>query len=234
VTRDAFTTGALLLGGGLAGYLGQRWICGRERDADADAASGPPAPLVASVLASPGPEPAPTAPSSSTPPLDEPVSSPSRNGRSPHRGKRYAREGRTILRDGVAVVHVERVDLGDQRYAISPHETDVLTQEIVGLLNGRRPRRQTAETQRRRDGRAKDPWYRERWLVDDRCGYRAWLFWTGKPPNEAVVGDVWAYVEKPAGEIVGKRRFRTTDEAHRYVKAALKRALERAGKFDCY
>jgi len=231
VTRDAVTTGALLLGGGLAGYLGQRWIVGRERDADA--ALVPPAPLIASVLASLVPEPAPTASSSSTPPLDEPVSAPSRNGRAPRRGKRYAREGRTILRDGVAVLHVERVDLGDQRYAISPHETDLLTKEIVGLLNGRRARRQTAEPQRRRDGRAKDPRYRQRWLVDDRCGYRAWLFSTSKPPAEAVVGDVWAHVEKPSGEIVGKRRFRTTDEAYRYVKAALKRALERAGKFDC-
>ncbi len=54
------------------------------------------------------------------------------------RRARYGREGRTILRDGVPVVHVERVDLGDQRFAISPHEADVLTARIVRLLNARR------------------------------------------------------------------------------------------------
>ncbi|MCB9507854.1 MAG: transglycosylase SLT domain-containing protein [Kofleriaceae bacterium] len=54
------------------------------------------------------------------------------------RGRRWSREGRTILRDGVALVRIERVDLGDQRYAINPHETDVLTQQIVNLLNRRR------------------------------------------------------------------------------------------------
>jgi hypothetical protein len=75
---------------------------------------------------------------------DDPVSSPSqvsvRNARSPRAARRYTRKGRTIFRDGVAVIDVVRVDLGDQRYAISPHETDVLTEQIVKLLNRHRAR----------------------------------------------------------------------------------------------
>ncbi len=50
--------------------------------------------------------------------------------------KRYTREGRTILRDGEAIVHVERVDLGNERYAVSPHQADQLTERMVRLLNG--------------------------------------------------------------------------------------------------
>ena len=38
-------------------------------------------------------------------------------------------------RDGEAIVRVERVDLGDQRYVLSPYETDQLTYRIVRLLN---------------------------------------------------------------------------------------------------
>lgn len=49
--------------------------------------------------------------------------------------KRYTREGRTILRDGEAIVYIDRVDLGDQRYALSPHETDRLAERFVRLLN---------------------------------------------------------------------------------------------------
>ncbi len=68
-----------------------------------------------------------------------------RNGRgrkaAPHR---YTREGRTILRDGVPIVDIVRVDLGNQQYAIKPHETDVLSQQIVDLLNGVPRRRQSA------------------------------------------------------------------------------------------
>lgn len=210
--RDGLTTGALLLGGGLAGYALGRWL---DRDED----ERPPA--------APSPEVAVAQLPSGV--LDVPVSSPSqvseRNGRSTRGARRYTREGRTILRDGVAVLRVERVDLGDQRYELSPHETDVLTEKIVRLLDG---------AGARRDGRKKEPWYRERWLVDDRCGYRAYMFWTGAPPETAVVGDVWAYVEKPNGQIIGKRRFRTKDEGLKYVRAALRRALERAGKYDCY
>ncbi len=56
---------------------------------------------------------------------------------------RYTREGRTILRDGEPIVRIERVDLGDQRYAISPHETDLLSHQIVDLLNGAPRRRQS-------------------------------------------------------------------------------------------
>ena len=49
---------------------------------------------------------------------------------------RYSREGRTILRDGQRVLQLERVDLGDQRFGLTPHEADVLTQRVVDLLNG--------------------------------------------------------------------------------------------------
>ena len=57
---------------------------------------------------------------------------------------RYALEGgRTILRDGEAIATLQRVDLGDERYVLSPHETDLLARQIVDLLNGKR-RRQTA------------------------------------------------------------------------------------------
>lgn len=48
---------------------------------------------------------------------------------------RFTREGRTILRDGVAILYVDRVDLGDQRFAISPHHADVMTERMVRLLN---------------------------------------------------------------------------------------------------
>lgn len=54
---------------------------------------------------------------------------------------RYALDGgRTIARDGQPLVRIERVDLGDSRYALSPHETDQLGARIVGLLNRRRAR----------------------------------------------------------------------------------------------
>ena len=43
--------------------------------------------------------------------------------------------GRTILRDGEAIVRIERVDLGDARYVLSPFETDQLTAQFVRLLN---------------------------------------------------------------------------------------------------
>ena len=43
--------------------------------------------------------------------------------------------GRTILRGGEAIVRIERVDLGDARYALSPFETDQLAAQIVRLLN---------------------------------------------------------------------------------------------------
>lgn len=53
------------------------------------------------------------------------------------RTKRFTREGRTVLRDGEAILYLERVDLGDQRYATSPHEADRLVEQIVSLLNER-------------------------------------------------------------------------------------------------
>jgi hypothetical protein len=199
MANDALTTGVLILGGGLAGYALGQWL---ERRDD---------------------EPAPRA---EAPPLDEPISSPTQVEQRNARGaRRWSREGRTLLRDGVAAFQIVRVDLGDQRYAITPHETDVLAEQLVRLLNGRNAG----------GARAKTPPYRERWLVDDRCGYRAWVFWTGTPPERAVVGDAWAYLEKTSnGEITAKRRFRTREEAYRYIKPALKRALERAGKDDCH
>ncbi len=49
--------------------------------------------------------------------------------------KRYTREGRTIVRDGEPIVYVDRVDLGNERYAISPHHADRLTERMVRLLN---------------------------------------------------------------------------------------------------
>lgn len=72
--------------------------------------------------------------------------------RRPRRGARrahFAREGRTILRDGQAVLHLERVDLGDGRFALTPHETDVLAQRVVDLLNRTGARRQAASSQDR-------------------------------------------------------------------------------------
>jgi sulfur transfer complex TusBCD TusB component (DsrH family) len=49
--------------------------------------------------------------------------------------QRYTLQGRTILRDGEAILYVDRVDLGDERFAISPHHADLLTQRMVRLLN---------------------------------------------------------------------------------------------------
>jgi hypothetical protein len=211
--HDTLATGALLLGGGLAGYALGHWLDLRGDDAAV-------VPLdVAQEL-------------SGDPPASSQLAA--RNARPARGAGRYAREGRTIMRDGVAVLSIARVDLGDQRYAITPHEADLLVEQIVRLLKGTGARRQS-NAPRRRDARRKDPAHRERWLVDDRCGYRAWMFWTGAPPETAVVGDVWAYLERTSnGEILGKRRFRTRDEGHRYIKAALRRTLERAGKHDCY
>jgi hypothetical protein len=63
-----------------------------------------------------------------------------RNGRSRPRessraSERYTHEGRTILRDGEPILYVDRVDLGDARYAISPYHADLLTGRMVRLLN---------------------------------------------------------------------------------------------------
>jgi hypothetical protein len=49
--------------------------------------------------------------------------------------QRYTTEGRRILRDGEPILYVDRVDLGDERYAISPHHADLLTERMVRLLN---------------------------------------------------------------------------------------------------
>lgn len=66
-------------------------------------------------------------------PLPIPTSTRRRDAK---RTSRYALDGgRVIVRDGQAVVRLERVDLGDERYALSPHETDELAARIVKLLN---------------------------------------------------------------------------------------------------
>ncbi|MGE0397223.1 MAG: hypothetical protein AB7T06_10925 [Kofleriaceae bacterium] len=51
------------------------------------------------------------------------------------RGPRFTHEGRRILRDGEAILYLDRVDLGNQRFALSPHEADLMTDRIVRLLN---------------------------------------------------------------------------------------------------
>jgi len=51
-------------------------------------------------------------------------------------GGRYVLDGgRVITRDEQPLVRIERVDLGDARYALSPNETDELGARIVRLLN---------------------------------------------------------------------------------------------------
>jgi hypothetical protein len=65
----------------------------------------------------------------------EPLPGPKRPRGATRAAQRFTLEGRTILRDGEAILYVDRVDLGDQRYAISPHHADVLTQRMVRLLN---------------------------------------------------------------------------------------------------
>lgn len=66
-------------------------------------------------------------------PLPIPTSTRRRDAK---RTSRYALDGgRVTVRDGQAVVRLERVDLGDERYALSPHETDELAARIVRLLN---------------------------------------------------------------------------------------------------
>jgi hypothetical protein len=63
---------------------------------------------------------------------------PRRKPRDAARTGRYGLDGgRTIVRDGEALVRLERVDLGDERYALTPHETDQLGAQIVRLLNKR-------------------------------------------------------------------------------------------------
>jgi hypothetical protein len=64
----------------------------------------------------------------------EPLPRPRRRG-AVRATQRYTTEGRRILRDGEPILHVDRVDLGDGRYAISPHHADLLTERMVRLLN---------------------------------------------------------------------------------------------------
>lgn len=49
--------------------------------------------------------------------------------------KRYAREGRRILRDGQPLVTVERIGSDSEGYSVSPHEADRIADRIVRLLN---------------------------------------------------------------------------------------------------
>jgi hypothetical protein len=63
---------------------------------------------------------------------------PAKRTRDARGASRYVLDGgRVITRDGQALVRLERVDLGDARYALSPHETDSLGAKIVRLLNRR-------------------------------------------------------------------------------------------------
>jgi len=83
------------------------------------------------------------------------IAGPRRNGRGRQRPRRqaaarYALEGgRTIVREGQPIVTLQRVDLGDGRHAISPHETDRLARQIVDLLNGKRRRQAKSATTHR-------------------------------------------------------------------------------------
>lgn len=43
--------------------------------------------------------------------------------------------GRHLCFDGVEIVYLQRVDLGDRRYAIGPAATDSLAHRIAALLN---------------------------------------------------------------------------------------------------
>lgn len=49
--------------------------------------------------------------------------------------KRYAREGRRILRDGQPLVAVERIGSDREGYSVSPYEADQIAERIVRLLN---------------------------------------------------------------------------------------------------
>ncbi len=63
---------------------------------------------------------------------------PRRKPRDVARTGRYVLDGgHTIVRDGEALVRLERVALGNERYVLSPHETDQLGARIVRLLNRR-------------------------------------------------------------------------------------------------
>ena len=68
----------------------------------------------------------------------EPLPGPAKRTRDANRAGQYKLDGgRVIARDGQPLVRLERVDLGDDRYALSPHETDELGARIVRLLNRR-------------------------------------------------------------------------------------------------
>jgi len=72
-------------------------------------------------------------------PLDgkatEPLPTPLRRRRAQKGQTRFTTDGRRILRDGAPMVLVERIDLGDESYALTPAQTDQLVKRIVHLLN---------------------------------------------------------------------------------------------------
>lgn len=52
---------------------------------------------------------------------------------------KWTREGRTLLRNGVPIFDLARVDLtGDEDFAVRPSEADDLVELIRILLDGRR------------------------------------------------------------------------------------------------
>lgn len=55
--------------------------------------------------------------------------------------KRFTREGRTILRDGVRLFTVHRVGNDSQGYTLAPWETDAYTNLLCEMLNTRGPER---------------------------------------------------------------------------------------------
>ena len=54
--------------------------------------------------------------------------------------------GRTLLRDGVPVFHLDRAHLGNGRYVTRPSEADDIAHTIVACLNARETDPSSTET----------------------------------------------------------------------------------------
>jgi hypothetical protein len=59
--------------------------------------------------------------------------------------------------------------------------------------------------------------------VGERDGFRALMYWSGVDASSGVLGDAWGCVQRPDGTHVGRREFRTPDEATAYVLELLER-----------